>query len=119
MPTLEELGISHTPWTVEVNDDEQVMIWDGSGNEIAQVFTGETDAEYICNAVNQHKRLISLLGLMMTNLEEAWEYINESEAVRDKLYDAMDEAKKAIMENTLKEVNKVLEEEHARPIGTD
>jgi len=118
MPTLEELGISPTPWSPWKSDD-QLVIRDSKGNKIAQVLTNEDDAEYICNAVNQHKRLISLLGLMMTNLDYAWEYINESEAVRDKLYDAMDEAQKVIMEDTLKEVNKVLEREHARPIGTD
>ena len=43
---------SPRPWTWYLNQDEQLIVCDKNGNEVAQVFVGEDEAQLICNAVN-------------------------------------------------------------------
>lgn len=57
MKRLEELGICPAPWTCEVNEDEQLVVYDACGHVIGQCFESDNDASLFAAAPKLYKWL--------------------------------------------------------------
>lgn len=57
MKPIEELNISPWPWSHDVNEDEQCMVYDNEGHEIAQVFASDYDARVLAEAPEMYECL--------------------------------------------------------------
>lgn len=86
------LPYSPLPWEYCQNDDLQIMIYDADGNEVAQSFTGEIDAEAIVHAVNDHDKLV-----VLSTLAEAVRAMRQAqrEYFKTRNYEALTRAKRA------------------------
>ena len=73
-------GNTPLPWSWEIDEDDQLMLYDAEGNVVGQLFDhgSEAEAKALCDAVNNewaHKH----------NAEEAAEYIEFLKGEREKL----------------------------------
>ena len=115
---------SPRPWTWYLNQDEQLIVCDKNGNEVAQVFVGEDDAQLICNAVNGEDAELSPLpyGTKEAAQEANRRYLETKQefwaGLADHLFDAVavseyrehDRAEVNRLRDELCQIDKILEE---------
>lgn len=63
---------SPRPWTWDINDDDQLMLYDADGNPLGQLFDHgcESEATLIVAAVNERERLRDLVKRMIPFVEK-------------------------------------------------
>lgn len=61
MKPISGLKISPWPWSHDVNEDEQCMVYDAEGHEIAQVFANDCDARIMDAAPEMYEALAAML----------------------------------------------------------
>lgn len=76
----QKAGNAPLPWSWEIDEDQQLMLYDAEGNVLGQLYDQgcEAEAQALCDAVNNewaHKH----------NAEEAAEYIEFLKGEREKL----------------------------------
>ena len=61
MKKLEELEMSPAPWTCDIDDEDQLMIYDAQGHDIGQSFACGVDANMMRSAPKLYKALYELV----------------------------------------------------------